>query len=87
MQLLCPLGTPGPELCRELWMQLGRMPERMPDGMSEYVRICQNMSEYIPERMPNRMSEYMSDKMPDIMSEYMSERMSVGGDHLKKMIL
>ena len=40
----------------------------------------------MPERMPERTSEYMWDRMPDIMSKYVPDRISVGGDHLKKVI-
>ena len=40
--------------------------------------------------MPERMSECMSDRMPDFFcqntSEYLSDGISLGGDHLKKVM-
>jgi hypothetical protein len=53
------------------------MPDKMPDGMSEFM----------PDRMPDGMSEYLPDKMPDGISDCMSDRMSLGGDHSKKATL
>jgi hypothetical protein len=46
------------------------MQNRMPDGMSEYIYMCQK--EYMPERMPGRMSEYLRIYL------YMPERMPGG---------
>jgi len=40
----------------------------------------------LPDRMPGRMPDRLSDKMSEYMSNKMSDRLSVGGDHLKKVI-
>ena len=52
----------------------------MPEYMSE-------LSDRMPEYMPNKMPRGRPNRMPDGMPEYMPHNMSAGRDHSKRVIL